>query len=245
MRASVIPDIGSPDADLDPSGDRYAQRFAGPVGEYLLSRQTEALLDLLKDMPNATVLDIGGGHGQSARPLLAAGHKVTVMSSSRAAWGQIADLDHPELERTVGPLLELPFADKSYDVVLAFRMMAHVGNWQQLLDEMTRVSRRAVIVDFPLPGGANLAKPVLLWAKKRAEGNTRDYATMARRDVHKHLNGRGFGIKGEVGQFVMPMVVHRTMKSPFVSRTTEAAFRAIGLDRVTGTPVVLRADRMP
>ncbi len=243
MNDLAIADIGAPDADLDPSGDRYAARFAGPAGEYLLTRQTEALQGFLHDLPGASILDVGGGHGQSARPLLAAGHPVTVVSSSRAAWGQVADLDHPLLQRHVGPLLRLPFDDQSFDVVLALRMMAHVGEWQTLLAEMTRVARRAVIVDFPLPGGANRAKPLLLWAKKRAEGNTRDYATMARRDVHACLGGHGFGVAGEVGQFVLPMVLHRMLKAPRVSHGCEAALRAIGLDRRFGTPVVLRADR--
>jgi len=238
-----IADIGAPDADLDPSGDRYAARFAGPAGEYLLSRQTVALQGLLRDLPAASILDVGGGHGQSARPLLAAGHPVTVVSSSREAWGQVAHLDHPRFKRHVGPLLRLPFDDQSFDVVLALRMMAHVGDWQTLLAEMTRVARRAAIVDFPLPGGANRAKPLLLWAKKRAEGNTRDYATMARRDVHACLDRLGFGVTGEVGQFVLPMVLHRMLKAPRVSHRCEAAMRAIGLDRTFGTPVVLRADR--
>ncbi|WP_299567943.1 class I SAM-dependent methyltransferase [uncultured Sulfitobacter sp.] len=244
MTSTAIADIGAPDADLDPSSDRYAQRFAGPAGEYLLSRQTQALHRFLRDMPGASILDVGGGHGQSARPLLAAGHPVTVLSSSRAAWGQIADMDHPGLRRQVGPLLQMPFVDRSFDVVVALRMMAHVGDWKTLLAEMTRVARRAVIIDFPLPGGANLAKPLLLWAKKRAEGNTRDYDTVARADVHACLGQYGFGVAGEVGQFVLPMVVHRMLKTPRVSQGFEAVLGAVGLDRVWGTPVILRADRV-
>lgn len=240
-----VADIGAPDADLDPSGDRYAARFSGPAGEYLLGRQTGALQGFVRDLPGASVLDVGGGHGQCARPLLAAGHPVTVLSSSAAAFGQVAGLDHPHLTRQVGALLRLPFDDQSFDVVVALRMMAHVGDWQALLAEMTRVARRAVIVDFPLPGGANRAKPLLLWAKKRAEGNTRDYATMSRRDVQDCLGRHGFTVTGEVGQFVLPMVVHRSLKAPRASAGFESALRALRLDRRFGTPVVLRADRAP
>ncbi len=240
----AIADIGAYQADLDPSSDRYRERFSGPAGAFLLSRQTAALQSLLHDLPGASILDIGGGHGQCARPLLAAGHPVTVLSSSRAAWGQIAQIDHPRLDRQVGPLLRLNFDDKSFDVVLAFRMMAHVGDWETLLAEMSRVARRAVIVDFPLQGGANRVKPLLFWAKKRAERNTRDYATMARRDVHACLVRHNFGVKAEVGQFVLPMVIHRMLKAPRFSDGCENVLRAFGLDQAFGSPVVLRADRM-
>ncbi len=85
-----IADIGAPDADLDPSGDRYAARFAGPAGEYLLSRQTVALQGFLRDLPAASILDVGGGHGQSARPLLAAGHPVTVAAAQPGGRSRIS-----------------------------------------------------------------------------------------------------------------------------------------------------------
>ena len=59
-------------------------RFSGAVGHWFLQRQAQLTLELLRALPGARVLDVGGGHGQLTRPLLEAGHPVTVLASSAA-----------------------------------------------------------------------------------------------------------------------------------------------------------------
>jgi hypothetical protein len=76
--------VGVENADLETSSTDYARRFAGPVGEWFLAVQTRATLELLAPWPRARVLDLGGGHGQIAGPLLAAGHEVTIYGSEGA-----------------------------------------------------------------------------------------------------------------------------------------------------------------
>lgn len=238
-----IADIGSAEADLDPSTERYARRFEGPAGAWLLSRQTDALRRLIAPWPGATVLDIGGGHGQVATPLIEDGHRVLVHASSEAALGRIRTT--PGLETMVGPLTELPYPDRSFDVVTSFRILAHIGDWQRLLTEMARVAKKAVIVDFPIPGGANLLEPLLFGLKKRIEGDTRRYQTITRREVRACLATAGFPETRAVGQFVLPMVLHRKLGRPALSGPLEGALRATGLASVLGTPVVLSATRKP
>ncbi|MBM7069095.1 class I SAM-dependent methyltransferase [Actibacterium sp. 188UL27-1] len=242
--AVEIADIGSDQPDLDPSTDRYAARFQGRAGEWLLSRQTDALMALIGDDRDVTILDVGGGHGQVARPLAQAGHTVTVLATSDAALGQVKDIDSDLLKTTVGPILPLPFADTSFDIVTSFRIMAHIGDWSALLAEMTRVARRAVIFDFPIPGGFNMLEPLLFGLKKRMEGDTRRFDTMRRADVSICLEQHGFPAQRHIGQFVLPMVVHRKLKQPAISGTLEGVCRAVGLASTIGTPVVMRADRM-
>ena len=41
--------------------------------------------DLLRDLPGASVLDVGGGHGQMAPSLTEQGHRVSVLTSSPRA----------------------------------------------------------------------------------------------------------------------------------------------------------------
>lgn len=243
--AAQVADIGSDQPDLDPSTDRYAARFQGPAGEWLLSRQTKALLDLIGDIsPEASVLDVGGGHGQVVSPLLERGHPVTVLATSDTALGRVGVLSSDRLTTQVGPILPLPFPDQQFDVVTSFRIMAHIGDWQALLAELSRVARKAVIFDFPLPGGANALEPLLFGLKKKIEGDTRRYATMKRADVTDCLKGHGFQYTNHVGQFVLPMVVHRKLKQPKISGALEGALQSIGLASSMGQPVVLRADRI-
>lgn len=239
--APAVADIGSDQPDLDPSTERYARRFEGRAGEWLLSRQTAALRQLIAPWPNAQVLDVGGGHGQVAAPLLKDGHRVRVRASSEAALGRVRKL--PTVETEVGRLTALPHADRSFDVVTSFRVLAHVGDWRTLLDEMARVARHAVIVDFPIPGGVNALEPLLFGLKKRVEGDTRRFETMSRRDVRDCLAAKGLGHVRAVGQFVLPMVLHRKLNRPAVSGALERSLAATGLGAALGTPVILCAAR--
>ena len=55
-------EIISEKADIETSSEDYAKRFSGEVGKYFLDVQAKITLDLLKDLPNSSVLDVGGGH---------------------------------------------------------------------------------------------------------------------------------------------------------------------------------------
>lgn len=239
----VVADIGSAEADLDPSSDRYAARFSGPAGEWMLSVQTDAIRKMIAPWKGGTVLDVGGGHGQVARPLLADGHDVTVLSSSEAAYGQAARLD-PAPRLVTGDLMDPPFPDQIFDVVTAVRMMAHVGDWERFLAGLCRVARHAVIIDYPTPGGANVLEPLLFGLKKRFEGDTRKFATMKKADVRAAFSARDFECSDERGQFVVPMVVHRKLKAPAISGAFEGMLGAVGLSTLVGTPVVACARRI-
>lgn len=235
-----------PDApDLDSSSDRYARRFEGPTGAWLLSCQTAILCDMIAPWPAARVLDVGGGHGQIARALLPRGHRVCVLASSERALGRVRTMTDPALGMVVGSLTALPFADRSFDVVTSFRMLAHVDDWRTHLAELTRVARHAVILDYPIPGGANRLQPLLFGLKKKVEGDTRRFRTIGRRIVHEALDMRGFGEIHETGQFVFPMVLHRALKRPGISAALERAIRACGLSESAGNPVILRAIKTP
>lgn len=234
---------GRDESDLDSSTDRYARRFEGAAGAWLLSRQTDILCELIAPWPGAQVLDVGGGHGQVAAALLPRGHRVCVLASSERALGRVRALADPALDTAVGCLTALPFADRSFDVVTSFRMLAHVDDWRAHLAELTRVARHAVILDFPIPGGANLLEPLLFGLKKKLEGDTRRYRTIRRRIVHEALDRQAFSDIHETGQFVFPMVLHRTLRRPRVSTALERAMQLCGLTDRVGSPVILRAVR--
>ena len=70
--------------DLESSTDEYAQRFAGPVGDYFLEVQTEAVRKLMPSPVGCSVLDVGGGHAQLAGPLVEAGYDVTILASDES-----------------------------------------------------------------------------------------------------------------------------------------------------------------
>ncbi len=96
------------DADVETSSEGYARRFAGPVGRFFLDRQAEATLALLRLFPGASVLDVGGGHGQVTGPLVEAGYEVTVLGSDASCEARVREWTGPGRARFPRPTFSLP-----------------------------------------------------------------------------------------------------------------------------------------
>lgn len=232
------------DADVETSSEVYALRFSGAVGGWFVAVQAEATLDLLRPFPNARVVDVGGGHGQLAAPLAAAGHHVTVVGSSDACRPRVQHLvDGGKVRFQAADLLRLPFGPRAFDVALAFRLLPHVARWRDLLAELCRVASRAVIVDYPTRRSINAVAAPLFAVKNKVEGDTRPFAVFADDDVEAAFAGQGFRVADRRPQFAFPMALHRALRLAAVSRGLERAARAAGVTSRLGSPVIVRADR--
>ena len=232
------------DADVETSSDDYARRFAGPVGAFLLEVQARATLDLLSPWPGARVLDVGGGHAQLTGPLLDAGRDVTVYGSSPLCAHRLRPwLDSGRARFVAGDLLRTPFPDRAFDVVVSYRLLPHTIVWRELVAELCRVARRAVLVDYPTARSINAASGALYGLKKRVEGNTRTFTVFRDADVESAFATAGFKPTGRSPQFCFPMALHRALGRVGLSRALEAGAGALRLTRLVGSPVILRAER--
>ena len=234
------------DADVESSSDAYARRFAGGVGQWFLAVQRDATRDLVAPLgEHLRVLDVGGGHGQLAGPLADAGHEVTVAGSADACRHRVQALvDAGRVRWSTADLLRLPFEPRAFDVVLAFRLLAHVARWRDFVAELCRVAARSVIVDYPSRRSANAAASSLFAAKQRVEGDTRPFATFADADVDAAFAAGGFRVRERRRQFAVPMAAHRALGLAPVSRAVEGVARLAGLTALAGSPVIARADRI-
>ena len=70
----------------------------------------------------------------------------------------------------LGRLYKLPVADRSFDLVIAVRLISHVPEWRRLIAELCRVARQAVVIDYPSKSGLNALTPLLFGMKKSVEG---------------------------------------------------------------------------
>lgn len=232
------------DPDVETSSEGYARRFAGPVGAFFLAVQTRATLELLAPWPRSRVLDVGGGHGQVTGPLLEAGHEVTVYGSAGALgegirkWTESGRVPFRE-----GNLLHAPWPDRAFDVVISYRLLAHVSRWSELLAELCRLARTAVLVDYPTARSANAAAAALFGLKKGVEGNTRPFTVFRDAEMEEALAASGFRPTGRRAEFFFPMAVHRALRSAPLARALEGAAAGLGLTRALGSPVILRGER--
>jgi len=231
-------------ADIETSSDGYAQRFSGEIGSWFLKIQEEAVLKMLTPYPGASVLDVGGGHGQLTAPLIHNGYRVSVLGSSEVCKKRIQEfIDRRLCEFVTGDILELPYPDNAFDIVISFRLLPHVTNWRQLIRELTRVARKAVVVDYPSKCSINFFSPSLFKFKKSLEGNTRPFTLFRESDLLKVFRLYDFIYAERYAEFFLPMVLHRVLKSPGFSSLTEGLCRFFGLTHLFGSPVILKLVR--
>jgi 2-polyprenyl-3-methyl-5-hydroxy-6-metoxy-1,4-benzoquinol methylase len=231
-------------ADIETSSEDYARRFAGPVGAWFLEVQECATLRMLAAHQGATVLDVGGGHGQVTGALVRAGHRVEVLGSAEVCRERIHRyLADGACSFRVGNILDLPYSRGAFDVVISYRLLPHVTRWPLFLTELTRVARHAVIVDYPSVKSVNYLAPRLFGFKKRLEGNTRHYACFREDEVLEVFREHGFTTGDRLPEFCLPMVLHRSLQAPRISACAEWTCRHLGLTERFGSPVILKVVR--
>ncbi len=231
-------------ADIETASADYACRFKGAAGEFFLNRQTKLVLELLQDFPRAKVLDVGGGHAQIAEPLVSEGFDVTVTGSDDSCRTLLDQrIDTGNFTYHTCDLLNLPFEDRSFSVVLAFRLLPHLQRWQRALAELCRVADKAVILDYPDRRSTNIFYSQFFGMKKRIEGNTRPFTLFTRKQISEELARNGFTRTDFHPEFFLPMVIHRTLQNWKVSFWMESLCRKSGLTAKLGSPIIFRADR--
>lgn len=236
--------VAREDADVETSSDTYARRFAGPVGAFFLERQARAVLELLRPWPQASVLDVGGGHGQVTGALVEAGHAVTVLGSDAACEARVRQWTGAGRARFLAAdLVEPGLAERSFDLVVSLRLLPHARSVERLVASLARLARAAVVVDYPTRRSVNALSSFFFGLKRGVEGDTRPFRVFADAEVEAAFAAHGFAPTGRRPQFLAPMALYRAARSAVLARALEGAASGLGLTRAFGSPVVLRLER--
>jgi SAM-dependent methyltransferase len=242
----VEPDLSARETpDVETSSERYAGRFRGAAGEYLLRVQEEAVRRLLPPSGGGALLDVGGGHAQLAGLAAALGWQVTVVGSTEECRARLlADPTAASVEFCACDLLDLPYPAESFDVALAVRLISHLRDWTGLVSELCRVARTCVVIDYPTVAGLNRLAPLAFHFKRAAEARTtRHYRSFSASEIDHAFEAHGFRRVATRGQFLAPMALHRLLGgAPWLERV-EDSVRGSGLSNRFGNPVIARFDR--
>lgn len=232
--------------DVVSSSERYARRFAGPVGAWFLQTQTRATLELLADLGGPLrILDVGGGHAQLAPALIEAGHEVTVLGSTAECGERLRPwTDDGRCRFDVGSLRALPYADAAFDVVISFRILSHMADPEAFVAELCRVSSGTVLLDFPSRRSVNILADTLFALKLRIEGNTRSFGIFAPERIRAMFARNTFAFGPCRPQFLFPMALHRLLGSAAAARVLESPWQRLRVTQAFGSPVIVRADRV-
>lgn len=230
--------------DIESSTDDYATRFAGSTGQWFLEVQAKATSSCLSSMAPGRVLDAGGGHGQNVETVLSLHHQLYILGSAESCTHRLQEnIDNGDIEFEQGYLTRMPYADRSFDASISYRMLPHLNDWQTHIAELCRVSDTLVIVDFPTLRSVNYFSEVLFTMKKKLEKNTRPFLIFKEKAVVSEFEKYGFKVDRRIGQFFFPMALHRALKSVMLSRLLEAFSRLTGLNTIFGSPLIISFRR--
>ncbi len=232
------------DADVVTSSDEYARRFAGDVGRFFLDVQAAVTLSLLRDLPHARVLDVGGGHGQLAGPLLDAGHELTVLGSDPSCEARVRELHGGRARalRRGGP----PGAGPARPL-LRRRARVSPAAARRALAGARRDARpaRAARGDRGLPDAAQRQRRRRSAVRPEAGASSRTRGpspSSATSRSERAFAASGFRRTARRPQFLFPMALHRATGSAALARGLESSARALGLTGLLGSPVIARFE---
>ncbi len=128
--------------------DKYNTR--NPIARCLMAGFLSSVTELYNLFNPASVLEVGCGEGALANYLLQHALK-------RPARFEAGDLSLEAVSNGIAPLIkfrelsiyELPYSDKSFELVICCEVLEHLEYPQQGLAELARVAKRGVLLSTP------------------------------------------------------------------------------------------------
>jgi ubiquinone/menaquinone biosynthesis C-methylase UbiE len=222
------------------------QRFGSEVGEFIKRTQESVVFSNLPDVNGWKVVDVGAGTGRLTIAFLQHGAEVVACDYSDEMLKVLqSKISTPALQTQKADAQDLPFADQTFHCALSFRMLMHVMDWKKALTELCRVSRDWVIIDFPPRRGFLRFAPLFHRIKKPFVKNLQAYKVLSPDDVRSILKSQNFDVQSMDSGFLLPITVHRLLRSARTTGALEKVFAKTGLTQLFGSPLTIFARRNP
>jgi ubiquinone/menaquinone biosynthesis C-methylase UbiE len=221
-------------------------RFGGPIGELVAETQERVLLDFAGALDGAAALDVGTGTGRAAFILARAGARVTGLDASMEMLRVGRDRSRTAAAAVTfmrGDAHGLPFADKAFDLCVSFRVLMHTPGWRTCLQELCRLSRARVIVDYPSAASAASVQALARRLAQRLGRATEAYRVFSDATMDQAFAEAGFRVIRRHKDFLLPIALHKRIGSRQFTERAETAFARGGLVRLLGSPVTVLAER--
>lgn len=125
---------------------------ANPLQRALIDRFHRKIVREVVALSPQSFLDAGCGEGFVARKVIDAVPSIGLTGCDVSEMAlKIASAANPEAKFVAGSVIDLPFPDRSFDVVGCFEVLEHLpGDLpRRALSEMARVARMAVVLSVP------------------------------------------------------------------------------------------------
>ncbi len=121
--------------------ERFARQFDSRMNRYEVSKRLRLIFDDVlsgEDLGGQSLLDAGCGTGLFSAAAVARGAAVTSMDLGENLLAQVAK--KCESQRVVGSVLDVPFPDSTFDVVLSTEVIEHSPDPRRAIAELARVT---------------------------------------------------------------------------------------------------------
>jgi ubiquinone/menaquinone biosynthesis C-methylase UbiE len=222
------------------------RRFSGPIGELVAGTQARVLTNMVGRIKDRAILDVATGTGRAALLFARGGAKVTGVDASEemlAIARQQAKQQLVEVKFQRGDAHHLDFTDRSFDAVVALRLLMHAPKWRLVVAELCRVADRLVIVDYPSAASFALFESMTRKLTHAAGMQTEPYRVFTHKAIAEAFDRSGFRIRSVHRQFVLPIAFHKALGSRRFTVKTERVLDHMGLLKPFGSPVTVVAER--
>ena len=138
---------------------------------------------------SSKILDLGCGNGISSRLLNQAGFEVVGTDISPLFLEGARNWENPKLQYQVCDVLELPFADESFDVISSNELVEHLPDVETALSEMVRVVRKGGKVVISGPNLCSPITPFLDWFRLMRGKNGRPVWAETKQQAFQQFKG--------------------------------------------------------
>lgn len=132
-----------------------------------------------------TVLDVGCAQGWYIKYLKNLGFEVQACDIEKT-------IEFDDVPFVRASVTRLPFADDSFDTVLAINILEHIEDEEEALSDLCRVCRRRLLLSVPNSEDALLQKYNLTFRHQIDKSHRREYSEG---DIKKKLQKAGFTVR--------------------------------------------------
>lgn len=131
--------------------DRFAEQFDGKMNMYDTNRRLQVIFDefLQEDIRGKRLLDAGSGTGWFSKYAVMRGANVSSLDVGVNILAQVAK--KCDSNRTVGSVLELPFQEGHFDIVMSTEVIEHTPDPRRAIQQMHRVLKRGGTLVLTVP----------------------------------------------------------------------------------------------
>ncbi len=185
--------------------EKFADDFDSKMNMYDTKKRLDVVFNelLTEDITNKKVLDAGCGTGWFSKGAVDRGAQVTSMDLGEKLLSKVAE--KCESERVVGSILQMPFPDNTFDIIISSEVIEHVPSPFEGVKEMYRVLKPGGILILTTP---NQLWYFSVWIANRL--NLRPYQGLENwtswNGMKSNLKEIGFINNKMVGIHILPFV---------------------------------------